>query len=372
MKITAVAPFILHVPLNRSSIADSTHSITHWGVVGVRIETADGFAGYGFTGTHAHLASDRLITSCIADCYADLLLGEDARDTTRLWMKLARSPALQWVGRAGITQLALAAVDVALWDLRAKHAGVPLWQHLGGATSPRLEAYNTDIGWLSIPTDQLVAGSRNAVEVDGYRRLKLKVGSPDIGTDLARIEAVRRAVGDDVTIAVDGNGRWDLPTCLRFCRRAEALDVFWFEEPLWYDDVAGHAALACATTIPVALGEQLYTADAFNAFMEAGAVHYVQPDVTRLGGISEYVTVAEAAWSRKLPVVPHVGDMGQVHVHLALWHPATTMLEYIPWIMDCFAEPIAVKDGAYQRPQQPGASTTLTEEAVRRYAQPLG
>ena len=372
MKITSVEPFILHVPLNRSSISDSTHSITHWGVVGVRLGTDDGSFGYGFTGTHAHLASDRLVTACIAGSYAELLLGEDALDTTRLWMKLARFPALQWVGRAGITQIALAAVDVALWDLRAKHAGQPLWAHLGGATLPRLEAYNTDIGWLSIPTKQLVEGSIKAVEVDGYRRLKLKVGSPDIGTDLARIEAVRQAVGPDVTIAVDGNGRWDLPTCQRFCRRAEPLDLFWFEEPLWYDDVAGHAALARATTIPVALGEQLYTADAFNAFMEAGAVHYVQPDVTRLGGISEYITVAEAAWSRRLPVVPHVGDMGQVHVHLAIWHPATTMLEYIPWIMDCFEEPIAVRDGAYQRPQRPGASTTPTEAAMRQYGQPLG
>lgn len=372
MKITAVEPFILHVPLDRSSISDSTHNITHWGVVGVKLTTGDGLAGYGFTGTHAHLASDRLITSCIAACYAELLLGEDALDTTRLWMKLARFPAVQWVGRAGITQLALAAVDIALWDIKAKHAGVPLWQHLGGATSPRLEAYNTDIGWLSIPTDQLVAGSRHAVEVDGYRRLKLKVGSADIGTDLGRIEAVRRAVGDAVTIAVDGNGKWDLPTCLRFSRQAEGLDVFWFEEPLWYDDVAGHAALARATTIPVALGEQLYTADAFNAFMDAGAVHYVQPDVTRLGGISEYITVAEAAWSRRLPVAPHVGDMGQVHVHLAIWHPATTMLEYIPWIMACFEEPIAVRDGAYVRPERPGASTTLMEEAVRRYGQALG
>ena len=229
---------------------------------------------------------------------------------------------------------------------------MPLWRHLGGATSPRLEAYNTDIGWLSIPTDQLVAGSLRAVEVDGYRRLKLKVGSPDIGTDLARIETVRqrgRRRGHHRGRRQRQVGPADLPPLLQ--ARAEALDVFWFEEPLWYDDVAGHAALARATTIPVALGEQLYTADAFNAFMEAGAVHYVQPDVTRLGGISEYITVAEAAWSRRLPVVPHVGDMGQVHVHLALWHPATTMLEYIPWIMDCFVEPIAVRDGAYVRPR---------------------
>ncbi len=371
MKIIAVEPFILHVPLNRSSISDSSHTITHWGVVGVRITVEGGKAGYGFTGTHAHLASDQLITACIRGCYADLLIGEDAGDITRLWRKLARFPALQWVGRAGITQLALAAVDIALWDVKAKIAGVPLWKLLGGATSSRLEAYNTDIGWLSIPTDQLVEGSLRAVEVDGYKRLKLKVGSDDLTKDLARIEKVRKAVGDAVTIAVDGNGKWDLPTCMRFCALAAPLDIFWFEEPLWYDDVASHAALARSTPIPIALGEQLYTADAFTAFMDAGAVHFVQPDVTRLGGITEYITVAEAAYARRLPVVPHVGDMGQIHVHLAVWHPATTMLEYIPWIMDCFVEPIAVQAGAYAVPQMPGAGTTLTEEATRRFAQPL-
>ena len=122
MKITAVEPFIVHLPVTGSSISDSTHNITHWGVVGTRIVTDGGLIGYGFTGTHAHLASDRLITSCISGCYAPLLLGEDANDRTRLWTKLARNPALQWVGRSGITQLALAAVDVALWDMAAKQA----------------------------------------------------------------------------------------------------------------------------------------------------------------------------------------------------------------------------------------------------------
>lgn len=372
MNIVAVEPFILHMPINRASISDSTHTITHWGVVGVRIRAEDGTEGFGFTGTHAHLASDRLITACIRDCYAELLIGEEAGDVARLWLKLARFPALQWVGRAGITQLALAAVDIALWDLKAKAAGLPLWRLLGGATSPRLEAYNTDIGWLSIPTDQLVAGSRHAIEIDGYRRLKLKVGHDDPTIDLARIEAVRRAVGPTVTIAIDGNGRWDLPTCQRFCANAAPLDIFWFEEPLWYDDVAAHATLARSTPIPIALGEQLYSADAFNQFMDAGAVQFVQPDVTRLGGITEYITVAEAAHARRLPVVPHVGDMGQIHVHLAYWHKATTMLEYIPWILDGFVEPIRVVDGYYERPQLPGASSTPTEEAFARYSRPLG
>ena len=372
MRITAVEPLILHIPINRSSISDSTHRVTHWGVVGARLTTDAGLSGYGYTGTHAHLASDRLITACIRDCYAELLIGEDARDVARLWRKLAGFPALQWVGRAGITQLALAAVDVALWDLKAKAAGLPLWALLGGSTSPVLEAYNTDIGWLSIPTPELVDGSKRAIEVDGYRRLKLKVGHDDVKVDLDRLAAVRRAVGDRVTIAVDGNGCWDLPTCKRFCALAEPLDIFWFEEPLWYDDVAGHAALARATSIPIALGEQLYSADAFNSFLNAGAVDFVQPDVTRLGGITEYIIVADSAHTRRLPVVAHVGDMGQVHVHLSFWHPATAMLEYIPWIKDSFVEPIRVEAGRYVAPEAPGAGSTPTEEALARWAKPIG
>lgn len=371
MKITAVEPFILHLPLTSDSISDSTHSITHWGVVGAKITTADGLEGYGFTGTHAHLTSDRLITACIRDCYTPLLLGEDAADHQRLWTKLARYPALQWVGRAGITHLALAAVDVALWDLTAKKAGVPLWSLLGGARTEKLEAYNTDIGWISFSKEALIAGSARAVEEEGFTRIKIKVGHDDPSVDVERLAAVRQRVGEGVRIAIDANGRWDLPTCQRFCARAEALDIYWFEEPMWYDDIASHAALARNTSIPVALGEQLYTVDAFRSFINAGAVQYVQPDVTRLGGITEYIQVADLALANRLPVVPHAGEMSQVHVHLSYWHPASTILEYIPWIKDHFHEPAHVRDGIFLRPQQPGASTTPLAASFERYGKSL-
>ena len=371
MTIVAVHAFILHLPLTQSSISDSTHSITHWGVVGARILTDDGVEGFGFTGTHAHLASDRLVTSCISDSYAPLLIGEDERDHARLWRKLARHPALQWVGRAGITQLALAAVDVALWDLRAKQAGVPLWKYLGGATTETVEAYNTDLGWLSFTREQLVDNARRAVEVEGFRRIKLKVGHDEPQVDIARLAAVRDAIGPDTRMAIDGNGKWDLPTCMRFCVAARDLDLFWFEEPLWYDDVESHAALARSTAIPVALGEQLYTLDAFKAFIAAGAVAYVQPDVTRLGGITEYLQVADLALAYRLPVAPHAGEMSQVHVHLSYFHPASSILEYIPWIKDHFVEPILVRDGIFARPQLPGASTTPLQASFERYGQSL-
>jgi L-alanine-DL-glutamate epimerase-like enolase superfamily enzyme len=247
MKIVSVDPFILHLPLTADSIADSTHRITHWGVVGVRLVTSSGLEGFGFTGTHADVASDRLITSCIKDAYGPLLIGEDAIEHTRLWIKLARSPALQWVGRAGITQLALAAVDVALWDLRSKHADLPLWRFLGGATSPTVQAYNTDIGWLSIPKEQLCSGSKRAVDEDGFKFIKIKVGHGDPNVDLDRLRAVRQAVGPE---RLD-RYRWqrkvgptNLPAVLR---NASDIDLFWFEEPLWYDDVASHRVLASST-----------------------------------------------------------------------------------------------------------------------------
>lgn len=357
MKIVAVEPFILHLPLTAASISDSTHSITHWGVVGAKVTTDSGLQGYGFTGTHADLPSDRLITACIRDCYAPLLVGQDASETTRLWRRMARHPALQWVGRAGITQLALAAVDIALWDLRAKQAGQPLWRLLGGATAERVEAYNTDVGWLSFPLDHMIGLCRDAVERDGFRRLKVKVGHDDPAIDLARLKAIRQAIGPEIKLAIDVNGKWDLPTCLRFCARAAELDLFWIEEPMWYDDVESHAALARVSTIPVALGEQIYSLSAFRTFIASGAVHYVQPDVTRLGGITEYIQVADLAHACRLPVAPHAGEMSQVHVHLSFWHPASSILEYIPWIKAHFQEPIRVVAGDYVRPEQPGAGT---------------
>ncbi|WAJ27436.1 mandelate racemase/muconate lactonizing enzyme family protein [Antarcticirhabdus aurantiaca] len=371
MRIAAVEPFIVHLPVTGNAIADSTHQVTHWGVVGTRIVTQDGLVGYGFTGTHAHLASDRLITACIADAYAPLLIGEDATERSRLWTKLARHPALQWVGRAGITHLALAAVDVALWDLAAKTAGLPLWALLGGRRTERLEAYNTDIGWLSYDLDTMLGLVRGAVEKDGFTRIKVKVGHENPLADIRRLEAVRAAVGPEVRIAIDANGRWDLPTCLRFVHAARDLDIFWFEEPMWYDDVASHAALARASSIPVALGEQLYTLDAFRTFIDAGALSYVQPDVTRLAGITEYIQVADLALAHRLPVVPHAGEMSQVHVHLSYWHPASTILEYIPWIKDHFEEPAAVEAGIFRLPQQPGASTTLKAASMEAFGKAL-
>ena len=166
---------------------------------------------------------------------------------------------------------------------------------------------------------------------------------------------------------VDANGCYDLPTAIELGRHLEDMEVAWFEEPLWYDDVEGHQRLAESIRVPIALGEQLYSLDAFNAFLNAKAVHYLQPDATRLGGITECWQVADLARAHRLPVAPHAGDMTQVHLQLALAHPDCVTLEYIPWTLECFVEPVVVADGRFLPPQLPGAGTELRADALERF-----
>ena len=346
MKITALEPFILHVPVTNQKIADSMHQVTHWGAVGVIVHTDNGLCGYGYTGTHAHLPTDRLIRDCIEHAFGPALLGEDPREVGHLWRKLYQIPSIRWIGRAGITQLALSAIDVALWDLKAKDAKMPLWKLLGGGESCRIVAYNTDGGWLNWTKTQLVEDAKRLV-AEGFRGIKIKIGSPDPRDDLERIEAVRKAIGPRVNFMVDANGRWDLPTAVRVGRHFVDYDIHWFEEPMWFDDVAGHAALARSIATPIALGEQQYSLDAFRQFIAAEAVHY--------------------AHAHRLPVVAHVGDMMQIHLQLSIAHPACEMLEYIPWLRECFEEPATVNDGCFLNPQNAGAGTTLRKDAVEKF-----
>lgn len=367
MKITRVRTFVLHVPVTRERIADSLHQVTHWGAPGVIIETDEGLSGYGYTGTHAHLPTDRLIVDCISEAYGPLLRGEDPREVRHLWNKLHTESPILWVGRSGITQLALAAVDIALWDLKAKLADQPLWQLLGGSASKEVEAYNTDGGWLNWELEDLVEDSKRLVLDEGFRGVKVKVGKPVHAEDVERVSAVRAAIGDRVRLMVDVNGRWDLPTAISMAHRLADSDVLWIEEPLWFDDVQGHARLASSIDTPIAVGEQLYKVEDFRNFISAGAVHYVQASAVRLGGVTPWWQVADLAHAYHLPVVPHVGDMLQIHQHLSLAHPSVKLMEYIPWLRECFVHPATVVDGRFVPPQDPGASTTLRPDALREF-----
>lgn len=364
MRITKLEPIILHAPVTRGGIADSTHTLSHWGAPGVAIHTDTGLTGYGFSGTHAHLPTDRLIVDCIVNSYGPLLVGEDPREVRALWEKLHARPEICWVGRTGFTHLALGAVDIALWDLKAKAAGLPLWKLLGGSASKKVEAYNTDGGWLNWSLDTVVSDCKRLVEEEGYRAVKLKVGGPDPHEDLRRVEALRRALGPQIRIMTDANGRWTLPQAAQIAGRLVDFDITWIEEPIGFDDVEGHRRLAASIRTPIALGEQLYTKFQFRDFIHAGAVHYAQPDVVRLAGVTEFWEVADLAHCYRLPVVPHVGDMCQVHQHLCRAHPACSLLEYIPWLRDWMEAPAKIEAGCFVPPDASGAGMTPSRKAL--------
>lgn len=367
MRIKTVKSFILHVPVTKNLIGDSTHSISHWGMPGVMIETDTGCIGFGHTGTHADIVTDRLITTIITDVFGPMLIGEDPTEVRDLHRKMSRCSTNIWVGRGGLMQMALSAIDIALWDLKAKLANQPLWQLMGGSSKAKVAAYNTDCGWLVRSQEELVDDCKKMIFEEGFGAIKMKIGKPDPREDLKRIEAVRTAIGSEVKLMVDANAKWDISTAKQYGPRLADFDITWFEEPMWHDDVSAHKQLADIITTPIALGELLYQLDSFREFVVAGAVDYLQPDATRCGGLTAVWEIADLGLAFGLPVTPHHGDMMQAQLHLVMAHPACGLLEYIPWTLDCFVDPVVVKDGLYLTPTAPGAGTTLRPDALERF-----
>jgi L-alanine-DL-glutamate epimerase-like enolase superfamily enzyme len=357
--------YVVHVPLAKP-VADSIYYRTHWQVPVVEVHTTDGLIGTGYSGLWT--AAD-LFVQAIETLVAPVLEGQDARDIHRLWSEVYWSP-LHWVGRAGIAHMAQGMVDIALWDLAAQRAGLPLWRLLGGRHAT-LATYNTDGGWLNFSDEELVADIE-AIVAGGWTKVKMKVGGPDLAADVRRVRRVREAIGDSVALMVDVNQRWDLTTARRALPALADLGVGWLEEPLHPDDIAGHATLARTSEVPIALGENVYNLEHFAAFLHAEAVDIVQVDVTRVAGVSEWLRVAHLAQGLGRWVCPHAGDMCQIHQHLVAGVGADTpaMIEYIPWAREIFAEPIDVRGGLCRLPELPGASTAVRPEARERFGTP--
>jgi L-alanine-DL-glutamate epimerase-like enolase superfamily enzyme len=362
IRITRVESFILHVPIHKY-VEDSFNTADQWGLPGVILHTDAGITGLGYTSTLTH--GDTAIKSVIDDLYAPLLIGEDPRLHERIWQKLFWSKA-HWVGRVGITTMAHAAVDIALWDIKAKAANLPLWRYLGGDKDGRVLSYNTDGGWLNYTQDELLAHLQSIVD-QGWKAVKMKVGKANPREDYVRVKAARKALGDDVDLMIDANQIWDLTTARTWAPRMEEFQVRWLEEPMHPDDVRSHAQLARSTRIPLAVGEHVYSAITFRDFLEAGALGYVQADCTRLAGVTEWLQVAALARSFNVPVVPHHADMMRVHQHLSTALHASPMLEVIPWLQDIFEEPLRIEDGWVYPPETPGASTTVRADKFAEY-----
>jgi L-alanine-DL-glutamate epimerase-like enolase superfamily enzyme len=287
------------------------------------------------------------------------LIGEDPSDTGRLWTKLVWAGAS--VGRSGLATQAIAALDVALWDIKARRAGLPLAKLLG-AYDEGVRCYNTSGGFLHTPIEE-VLDNASASLAQGIAGVKIKVGQPDWREDVRRVESVRAHLGDDVPLMIDVNQQWDRPTAMRMGRIFDELDLEWIEEPLDAYDVEGHAQLTRTLSSPIASGEMLTSVREHLDLVEGRAVDVLQPDAARVGGITEFQRLATVAAQRQLQLAPHFAM--ELHLHLAAAYPLATWVEHFDWLEPLFEERVQLKDGRMLVPERPGLGLTLSEQARR-------
>lgn len=322
----------------------------------VEMQSRDGHRGLGLSyakraggpGQFAH-----------AQEVAPALLGEDPNDIARLWTRLCWAGAS--AGRSGLATQAIGAFDVALYDMKARRAGLSLAKLLGAHREAVL-CYNTSGGFLHTPTEQLVANAVASRE-RGIAGIKIKVGQPDGQLDLERVAAVRRALGDSAPLMVDANQQWNRPTAQRMCRALESSGLVWIEEPLDAYDHEGHAELCRAFDTPIATGEMLTSAMEHAELIRHRAADFLMPDAPRVGGITPFLKIAAAAEHAGLMLAPHFAM--ELHVHLAAACPSEPWVEHFDWMEPLFEERLEIRDGRMVVPTRPGLGLTLSEQARR-------
>jgi L-alanine-DL-glutamate epimerase-like enolase superfamily enzyme len=318
------------------------------------ITTESGLEGVGFSyskraggpGQYAH-----------AKEIAPTLIGEDPSDIAKIWDKLCWAGAS--VGRSGMSTQAIGAFDVALWDLKAKRAGLSLAKLLG-SHHDSVPCYNTSGGFLHTPLDQLLVNAKASIE-RGIGGIKLKVGQPDHAKDIERVTAVRKHLGDSTPIMVDANQQWDRPTAQRMCRIFEQFNLIWIEEPLDAYDHEGHAALAAQFDTPIATGEMLTSAGEHWDLIRHRAADYLMPDGPRVGGITPFLKIAGLAEHAGLMLAPHFAM--ELHIHLAAAYPKQSWVEHFEWLEPLFNERIEIKDGRMIVPTRSGLGVSISEQA---------
>lgn len=363
MRITEVATTVLHVP-GVLGIQDATirHRATGRGALFVHIKTDEGHEGLGIGTVPA-------TRDLIQQTLAPLLIGQDPLNHERLWEDMFWH--VRGFGRKGMAFCAISAVDIGLWDLKGKIFNAPLYQLIGPYTDT-VPIYGSG-GWTHFTEGELVREQVGYVE-RGIPRVKLKVGK-DFGKaeaeDVRRLAAVRQAVGDDVEIYIDANNGYYAKQAIAMARRFAPYNVGWFEEPVLADDIAGLAAIARAIDIPVATGEHEYTKYGFKDLIAQGGVDIVQPDVGRVGGITEWLKVAHLAHAFNLPIAPHAVSL--VHLHLACCTPNLKVVEVLGVEEEAnrlwYTEIPEQRQGMWSPfPDRPGLGLELDRGAVERYA----
>ena len=323
----------------------------------VRIFADDGAVGTGYSytiGTGGHA-----VVELIARNLAPQLIGRDPERVEEIWKALFFHTHATAVG--AITALALAAIDTALWDMRCRRSGRPLHVEAGGAQTS-VPLYTTEGGWLHIEPSALVEDALRA-QAAGFGGCKVKVGRHP-KEDVARLAAVREAVGDGFEIMVDGNQGANVDEAIRRARLYEPLDLAWYEEPLPAEDLGGHVRLSAATTLPIAVGELIYSLQHFREYLQRGACSVVQVDVARIGGITPWLKTAHLAEAFNVAVCPHF--LMELHVGLAAAVPNGRWIEYIPQLDSVTVAGMRIEGGRAVPSDEPGLGIAWDWAAIDR------
>ena len=349
----AVLP--LAVPVSDAKVLTGRQRpLTEVALLLAEIRAESGYEGVGYSyakraggpGLYAHARE-----------IAPELLGEDPSDIQRIWTKLAWAGAS--VGRSGLATQAIAAIDIALWDLKAKRAGLPLAKLLG-AQRDAVACYNTSGGFLSTPIEEVVANAAASVR-RGVGGIKVKVGQPDTRADLQRVERVRGELGDQVPLMVDANQQWNRDTAARMGRDLEQYRLTWIEEPLDAYDAEGHAALARDLVTPIATGEMLTSVAEHRELIRCRSVDFMQPDAPRVGGITPFLKIAALGEDAGLRMAPHFAM--EIHLHLAAAYAIDPWVEHFEWLEPMFNERLEIRAGRMLVPGRPGLGLTLSDQA---------
>lgn len=353
--ITEARAFLVDVAVETER-TDAVQSFVKQETIFVEIVTDDGLRGLGYSYTIG--TGGRAVLSMLRDHLVPLLVGLEADRIEAAWLTLFASTRATTTG--AITSLALAAVDTALWDIAAQRAGLPLWRLAGGHRRD-VPLYDTEGGWLHLPTDELVEGAL-ASQRAGLSGVKLKIGKPTGHEDLERLRAVRAAVGSGFDIMVDANQSMTSAEAIRRARLFDELDLAWIEEPLPADDIEGHVRLSRSTATPIAVGESMYSAAQFREYLDRGAAGIVQVDVARIGGITPWLKVAHLAETFNVHVCPHF--LMEIHVSLVAAVPNGRYVEHIPQLRAITRGEMTIRDGRALAPESVGLGIDWDRDAI--------
>ena len=347
------------LPLNHA-MTDATHGVhTCFEVVLVILKTDCGLKGCGYTYTIGR--GGEAIRSLIQRELKPLLLNADADCIDAIWEKMWWQ--LHYIGRGGLVSFAMSAVDIALWDLRGHQQNKPLWQLLGGH-SGHAKAYAGGID-LQLDTAGLIEQTRRNIE-KGFRAIKMKVGRVSLSEDRERVQAVREYIGPDMPLMVDANMRWTVEQAIQAARKFRDCDVHWLEEPTIPDDYQGMARVAREGGLPVASGENLHTIYEFRHMIADGKIAFPEPDVSNIGGITNWMRVAKLAYAHNLPVTSH--GVHELHLHLLAAIPNASFLEVHGFGLERYMKnPPKLKDGIMQAPNEPGHGVQFDWDRLWEY-----